>query len=126
MPEWADVDLFQTVLLVVATGVAYFTYQGEKDARRDAAIERRFGHVAERIAELGEALIIDANEGGARNGVYVAQRHLRSALVVIDKAVASLPTTHRLLTSDLGAIRSPEIIDEALAEVAATLTAMTD
>jgi hypothetical protein len=55
MPDWLNVDLFQTLLLLAATGLAFATYRGEKDARADAAIERRLDQVSQRVAEYGEA-----------------------------------------------------------------------
>jgi hypothetical protein len=35
MPDWLDVDFLQTVLLLVATLLAYLAYRAESEARKD-------------------------------------------------------------------------------------------
>ena len=66
VPDWLDVDLLQTIALFVATFVAWLTYRGEKDARKDAVLERRFDHVADRVVELGAALTLHFTGGHRR------------------------------------------------------------
>jgi hypothetical protein len=117
--DWLTVDVLQTVVLVAATVLAYLTYRGEKDARADAAFERRLNHIADRVAELAGAMTHSAEVQGQGWRVLVAKRNLQSALMASPVALQN--------TSELSwaAQVKPEDVDAALEEIDTALRART-
>ena len=89
VPDRIDIDLAQTLLLLVTTVVAGFgallawrTYQGERDARRDALIERRLELIATRITELYAVSALEFTVADTPAKWRAARNNLESALAL--------------------------------------------
>lgn len=127
MPDWLTVDLFQTLLLVGGTLLAFFAYRAERDARKDAATERKLDLIATRVAELAAAAARSAEQTGMGWRFNVARRNLRSALAA---SPADLPIAERLAdestpVQDIRANVGDVSVDGALVEIAQTLDRLT-
>jgi seryl-tRNA(Sec) selenium transferase len=117
VPDWLNIDVLQTIALLVATTLALLAYRADRDARRDAEIERRLNRVAERLAEVGAASTHVRETTGQGWRLAVAQRNLRSALAATP---VKLQRAERVFTHT-----RDEDVDEALREVEDQLRALT-
>jgi hypothetical protein len=122
VPDWLNVDLFQTILLLAATALAFKTFLAEQDAREDAAVERRLELVITRISELGAVAAESREKPGQGPAITAALRNLRSALAV---SPAELPKAKALSTWTTDVAFQDEKIDEALQEVEDALRKLT-
>jgi hypothetical protein len=118
LPDWIDVNLLQTVLLFGATLLAFLAYRAEREARKDAAIERRLELVASRISELAAAGAESRERPGLGPALTAAYRNLRSAT---ELSPINLPKS-----AALGDAFDEAAVDAALAEVRAELKRLSD
>ena len=115
MPDWVDVDLVQTVALLIVTALAFVTFLGERDARRDAEIERRLERVTDAVTRLAEAVAHVGAASGQQHVYLSARKNLKAALAI---APSELPETEALLRHPAEVIeKNDALTDEALREI---------
>jgi hypothetical protein len=118
MPDWIDVDFVQTVVLGATVVLALVTFFENRSERREALDERHLEAIAQRVVELGSAVIIRQNVTSTGAEWSVAQQNLRSALAL---APVSLPRTEKLPDQTPQEVGAGDLTRLALEEVALEL-----